>query len=131
MLSSTVADCVIATNQTYVETLKKEGKFDLTAQKTAYEMTKTAVMSILTEEAKKYLTLAVGDLNIYISQLIESAVNTESLRTRICESFFLSLRHLYRKNFFNTLGQKGKKYFLPFFIVYGVKRRPKKIISLV
>lgn len=79
MLSSTVADCVIATNQTYVETLKKEGKFDLTAQKTAYEMTKTAVMSILTEEAKKYLTLAVGDLNIYISQLIESAVNTEKV----------------------------------------------------
>ena len=79
MLSSTVSDCVIATNQTYVETLKKEGKFDLTAQKTAYEMTKTAVMSILTEETKKYLTLAVGDLNIYISQLIESAVNTEKV----------------------------------------------------
>ena len=79
MLSSTVSDCVIATNQTYVETLKKEGKFDLTAQKTAYEMTKTAVMSILTEEAKKYLTLAVGDLNIYISQLIESAINAEKV----------------------------------------------------
>ena len=79
MLSSTVSDCVIATNQTYVETLKKEGKFDLTAQKTAYEMTKTAVMSILTEETKKYLTLAVGDLNIYISQLIESAINAEKV----------------------------------------------------
>ena len=79
MLSSTVSDCVIATIQTYVETLKKEGKFDLTSQKTAYEMTKTAVMSILTEETKKYLTLAVGDLNIYISQLIESAINAEKV----------------------------------------------------
>jgi len=29
MLADTVTKCVIATNQTYVETLKKEGRFDL------------------------------------------------------------------------------------------------------
>ena len=28
MLSQTITQCVIATNQTYVETLKKQGKFD-------------------------------------------------------------------------------------------------------
>lgn len=28
MLSDTISDCVIATTQTYVETLKKQGKFD-------------------------------------------------------------------------------------------------------
>lgn len=77
MLASTVTECVIATNQTYVEALKKEGKFDLEAQKKAFEMTQDAVMLILTDEAKKYLSAAVGDLNVYISQQIEAAVNVE------------------------------------------------------
>jgi hypothetical protein len=35
-LHETITDCVIATNQTYVEALKKEGKFDLEAQKIAF-----------------------------------------------------------------------------------------------
>ena len=38
-------------------------------------MTKNAVMAILSEEAKKYLENAVGDLNEYITQQIEAAVN--------------------------------------------------------
>ena len=33
MLGETITSCVIATNQTYVESLKKEGKFDIEAQK--------------------------------------------------------------------------------------------------
>ena len=75
MLAVTIANCVIATNQTYVETLKAAGKFDAEAQKTAFNMTKNAVMAILSEEAKKYLENAVGDLNEYITQQIEAAVN--------------------------------------------------------
>lgn len=31
MLQETVTDCVLATNQTYVDSLKAEGKFDLEA----------------------------------------------------------------------------------------------------
>ena len=31
MLTSTITDCVIATNQTYVESLKAQGKFDAAA----------------------------------------------------------------------------------------------------
>ena len=77
MLASTVTECVIATNQTYVEALKKEGKFDLEAQAKAFEMTKDAVMMILTDEAQRYLSAAVGDLNVFISQQIEAAVNVE------------------------------------------------------
>ena len=75
MLAVTIENCVIATNQTYVETLKAAGKFDAEAQKTAFNMTKNAVMAILSEEAKKYLETAVGDLNEYITQQIEAAVN--------------------------------------------------------
>ena len=75
MLAVTIEDCVIATNQTYVESLKQTGKFDTEAQKTAFNMTKNAVMAILSDEAKKYLESAVGDLNEYITQQIEAAVN--------------------------------------------------------
>ena len=39
MLNETITKCVIATTQTYVETLKKEGKFDKTAQETAFSKT--------------------------------------------------------------------------------------------
>lgn len=74
MLTKTITDCVIATNQTYVEALKKEGKFDLEAQKIAFNLTKDAVLEILSEEAKQYLSTAVGDLNAYITNKIEAEV---------------------------------------------------------
>ena len=74
MLNETITKCVIATTQTYVEALKKEGKFDKAAQETAFNKTYTAVLAILSDEAKKYLTEAVGDLNLYITQQIGAEV---------------------------------------------------------
>ena len=74
MLDKTITDCVIATNQTYVEALKKEGKFDAEAQKKAFEETKNAVLTILSEDAKAYLTNAIGDLQVYMTKKIEAEV---------------------------------------------------------
>ena len=75
MLTNTISQCVIATNQTYVESLKKEGKFDLEAQKIAFNKTKTSVLQLLSTEAKIYLTTVVGDLDSYIDNIIEAEVN--------------------------------------------------------
>ena len=75
MLADTITACVLATNQTYVEALKKQGKFDAEAQKVAFNMTLNAVMEILSEDAKKYLSEAFGDLNSYITSQIEASVN--------------------------------------------------------
>ena len=75
MLADTISACVLATNQTYVEALKKQGSFDAEAQKTAFNMTLNAVMNILSDDAKKYLTEAFGDLNAYITSQIEASVN--------------------------------------------------------
>ena len=75
MLSDTIVDCVIATNQTYVESLKKQGKFDMDAQKAAFEMTYNAVINVLSNEAKDYLTNIYGDLSAYITNMIEAEVN--------------------------------------------------------
>ena len=75
MLNNTITDCVIATTQTYVDTLKKQGKFDKEAQEQAFLMTFNAVSGLLTEESKKYLNEAIEDLDLYIKQKIESEVN--------------------------------------------------------
>lgn len=77
MLNSTITTCVISTNQTYVDSLKSQGKFDLDAQQKAFQMTYEAVTNILSEEAKKYLTEAVGDLEEYIIKQIEAEVNVQ------------------------------------------------------
>jgi hypothetical protein len=74
MLNNTITDCVLATNQTYVNELKKQGKFDLDAQKIAFQKTYENVMALLTDEAKKYLTEALGDLQTYVNNKIEAEV---------------------------------------------------------
>lgn len=79
LLSTTITNCVIATNQTYVETLKKQGKFDAEAQKEAFNMTLNAVMALLTDEAKQYLSEIYGDLNTYITNQIEATVNQNKI----------------------------------------------------
>lgn len=75
MLTDTINSCVVATNQTYVESLKKQGKFDTEAQKQAFEQTTQAVLTILSQEAKDYLANIYGDLDKYISEKIEASVN--------------------------------------------------------
>lgn len=74
MLENTIVSCVLATSQTYVESLKKEGKFDAEAQKIALTKTYTNVMKILSEEAKVYLSEALGDLEAYVYNKIEAEV---------------------------------------------------------
>lgn len=75
MIFNTVTDCVIATNQTYVEALKAQGAFDAEAQKIAFQKTLDAVLSILTDDAKEYINEAFGDITVYLTTLIESSVN--------------------------------------------------------
>lgn len=79
MLTQTITDCVIATNQTYVEALKKQGAFTKEAQKEAFQKTYDAVMLVLTDDAKDYLTEAYGDLTAYITMKIEAEVNMSKI----------------------------------------------------
>lgn len=74
-LEDTIVSCVIATNQTYTETLKKQNAFTAEAQKEAFRRTYNSIMSILTDDAIKVLTEAVGDLSLFITQRIEAEVS--------------------------------------------------------
>lgn len=75
LLSTTISDCVIATNQTYVEALKKENAFTAEAQRKAFELTYDAVLEVLSDDAVIYLTSIYGDLSKYITAKIEAEVN--------------------------------------------------------
>lgn len=74
LLTEIVINCVIATNQTYVENLKNKNAFDAEAQKEAFNRTKEAILALLTAEAKECLSNVYGDLGTLIDTLIESQV---------------------------------------------------------
>lgn len=77
MVAQTITDCVIATNQTYVETLKKQGSFDAEAQKIAFQKTLDAVIAVLSDDAKAYLSELYGDVTAYLTTRIEAEVNLQ------------------------------------------------------
>lgn len=79
LLRQTITDCVVATNQTYVDSLKDKDAFTAEAQKEAFQKTYASVMSILTDDAKVYLQNFLGDLDGYVSNLIESNVKIEKV----------------------------------------------------
>ena len=74
LLDDTITKCVIATNQTYVDSLKNQNAFTKEAQEEAFHKTYDAVISILSKDAQKYLESAVGDLNTYITNSIQAQV---------------------------------------------------------
>lgn len=79
LLQNTIISSVTATNQTYVNALKEQDKFDKEAQIEAFRRTYAAVMSVLTDEAKECLNEAIGDLKTYIVNSIEEQVNEQKL----------------------------------------------------
>ena len=79
MLDDTICACVVATTQTYVEALKKENAFTKEAQIEAFNLTFNAVMAVLSDEAKEYLTAIYGDLTAYITNKIEAEVSLNKI----------------------------------------------------
>lgn len=74
MLADIITECVLETSQVYVDSLKKQGKFDKEAQAEAFKQTYLKVMTILSEDAKQVLSVVYGDLYSYISASIEATV---------------------------------------------------------
>lgn len=75
LITDTVVNCVIATNQTYVESIKNSGSFDAEAQKEAFNKTLASVKTILGEDMLAFISEMFGDVETYLTVLIETAVN--------------------------------------------------------
>lgn len=67
-------DCVTNTTETYVKSLKEQGKFDLSTQKQALEKTKKEFLSIINSGTKEALETAYADYEAWIETAIEKIV---------------------------------------------------------
>ena len=77
-VANIIMSAVNQVTQTYVSTLKKEGKFDKEAQAIALHNCKQIVDSQLTPELRDYIATNFGDVSTYIISQIESYI----LRTK-------------------------------------------------
>jgi len=81
-LSNAVGQAVVAAGlavdyvaQTYVDKLKEADRFSLENQKEAFKMAKEEASWMITEEAKEILQSSFGELEDYITTLIEAQIN--------------------------------------------------------
>ena len=80
-INEIIYQAVVSTTQTYVDSLKAQGKFDVDAQITAFEDTKTVILDLLSTESKDFIRTMYGDLDLWLDTKIEQYVN-ESKRLR-------------------------------------------------
>ena len=73
-LNDLVTNVVLYFKQTYVDALKKEGKFDLVAQKNALEQALDKVKKTMPKEMWDWLVANYKDPDGYIKSLIEAKV---------------------------------------------------------
>lgn len=69
-----VTDAVMNVFQSFVETLKTNGKFDEAAQAEAKERALNIILNQLTPELKDYISDNFGDIKEWISNKIESVI---------------------------------------------------------
>lgn len=73
-ITQIIMAAVKAVFQEFVETLKKNGKFDEAAQKEAKERAYNIIVSQLSEELKAYITENFGDMKEYLMNQIEAMI---------------------------------------------------------
>lgn len=76
-IADAISNAVAATSQTYVDSLKASGSFDLEAQKTALQMSLTAAINAISPAAKAFIEAVYGNLNDYLTNRIEAEVRSQ------------------------------------------------------
>lgn len=71
-----VRTAVLSTQQTFVDDLKKDGKFDKEKQKEALELTISKVKAGLTEETRTFLSEVYPDVEAWIRDQVEATIKT-------------------------------------------------------
>ena len=73
-ITTFVSESVTYVMQTYVDSMKKSGKFDKESQKTAYNMAYDAAIKLIPTESKEMFESVYGSLDEYLKILIEAEV---------------------------------------------------------
>ena len=84
--SDAITSAVLATSQTYVDTLKKSGTFTAENQKEALKLATQTAMASMTEGAEQFLQTAYGDVTKYLETKIEAEIKALSSGMLIGES---------------------------------------------
>ena len=74
-LTTIVERAVRSVTQTYVDSLKKSGKFDQEAQLIALSLAKEEVLKELNQETKSFIETNYGSINDFVITQIESTIN--------------------------------------------------------
>ena len=69
-----ISKAVLTVNQTYVDSLKKQGKFDEEAAKTAKQMAIDKAKALITEDSKTAIETLYSDFEAYLNDAIEELV---------------------------------------------------------
>lgn len=78
-LNNLIQNCVLETQQTYVDALKKQGKFDKTAQLEALELSLNKAKTTMSKEMWDFLVANYQDPDGYLRSLIEAKIGSIKL----------------------------------------------------
>lgn len=82
-ITEVVTRNVASTFQTFVESLKKENKFDEKSQSNALRYTKEQILKELSDEAIEYISDNFKDVNSWLTTQIESTIYTLKNKKRL------------------------------------------------
>ena len=82
-LENVVNKAVITTNQTFVNELKKQGKFDKEAMEEAYNKTFNSIVASLSQSFFEYIDEETIDIDVLLKNMIETSVNWNKEKTVI------------------------------------------------
>lgn len=71
--------------QTFVDSLKKEGKFDADAQREAYKLCYERWFAMASDEVKAAILEEVGDLDAWLNTMIESGIVENKMTVTVGE----------------------------------------------
>ena len=71
---SMLEDIVVTTTETYVKSLKADGKFDIEEQQKAFEITKSAFEQVASEEIKNAIKTTVSDYDAWDKNTVEAII---------------------------------------------------------
>ena len=72
-----VKKSVAMVQQTFVDSLKKEGKFDKDAQREAFRMAYETWMEMASEEVKEAIMEQTGNIDTWLNTMIEAQIYTD------------------------------------------------------
>ena len=85
-IENIVNRAVIATNQTFVNELKKQGKFDKEAMQEAYRKTYESIIASLSQSFIEYIDKEAIDIDALLKNMIETSVKRNKERAPIKKS---------------------------------------------